>query len=290
MVLAALLHGTADFSWTRWPIHPSTVIGSALLLLLYYMAIGPWRMKYNWGKVPSVWQPISFTAGVIVILTTLNGPIHELGDNYLFSAHMVQHLLLTLLMPPLLLAGCPDWLLRVLVKRTVGFGLARALTHPLLAFAIYNVVLIGWHFPIFYNWALEDHNVHIVQHLMFMVTATMMWWPVVDPVPEMQRMQTPVRLLYLFAISVPMSVISALITLSEDVLYGWYSDAPRVFNLTALDDQQLGGLIMWVPGALVFWVAISVIFYKWATRENREEARAREILAANKSFLAGTDS
>ncbi|MGQ0561387.1 MAG: cytochrome c oxidase assembly protein [Gemmatimonadota bacterium] len=274
----ALLHGQTVFSWTRWTIHPSTVIGSALFLSAYFMAIGPWRMKYNWGSAPSLWQPISFTAGVLVLLLSLNGPLHDLGDNYLFSAHMVQHLLITLVMPPLLLAGCPDWLLRLLIGKTIGLGAARVLTHPLVAFGVYNVVLVGWHFPIFYGWALEDHNVHILQHLMFMSSATLMWSPVADPLPELRRMASPVRMLYLFVLSIPMAVLSALITLSDHVLYGWYDDAPRLFELTALSDQQLGGVIMWVPGALIFWVAISIVFYKWATRENRDEEVQRALL------------
>jgi len=277
-MLAVLLHGTAPFSWTRWPIHYSTVIGSAIFLWLYYMGIGPWRMKYKWGNPVRLSQPVSFTAGVLVMLLTLNGPLHELADNYLFSAHMVQHLVLTLLMPPLLLYGCPDWLLRALIRKTIGFPTARVLTNPLVAFGLYNITFACWHMPMFYEWALEDHNIHIVQHLMFMVTATMVWWPVLDPVPELVRMATPVRLLYLFALSVPMSIVSALITLSETVLYRWYDAAPRVSGLAALDDQQLGGLIMWVPGALVFWIAISIIFYRWASRENREEAAHRVAL------------
>ena len=277
--LAVLLHGDADFSWTRWPIHISTAIGSALLLAAYYMATGPWRTKNAWGAPPTGAQRLSFTAGVLVIMLSLNGPLHELADNYLFSAHMVQHLLLTLLMPPLLLYGCPDWLLRKIIRRTIGESVARALTNPLIAFGIYNVVFAGWHMPMFYNWALEDHNVHIAQHLMFMVSAVLVWWPVLDPVPELVRMQSPMRMLYLFALSIPMSIVSALITLSEDVLYTFYSNAPRVYDFPALDDQQLGGLIMWVPGALVFWTAISIIFYKWATRENREEEQQRALLA-----------
>jgi len=279
-MFAVLLHGTAEFSWTRWPIHPSTVIGSALFLWLYYMGIGPWRMKCHWGKAPPLWQPISFTLGVVVLLLSLNGPLHELADNYLFSAHMVQHLLLTLVMPPLLLMGCPDWLLRALIRRTVGFTVARALTHPLIAFGLYNIVFSLWHVPTFYEWALENHNVHIVEHLLFMISAVIMWWPVIDPVPELVRLQTPVRLLYLFALSIPMSIVSALITLSDTVLYTWYEAAPRVFALSALDDQQLGGLIMWVPGALVFWVAISIVFFRWSNREDREEAAARAAILA----------
>jgi putative membrane protein len=279
--LVVLLHGTQDFSWTRWPIHYSTVIGSALFLWLYYMAIGPWRIKYRWGNAPPLSQPICFTAGVLIIVCTLNGPLHELADNFLFSAHMVQHLMLTLVMPPLLLVGCPDWLLRALIRRTVGFDVARALTNPLIAFGIYNVVFAGWHMPLFYNWALENHNIHILQHLMFMISAVMVWWPVVDPVPELVRIQTPVRLLYLFALSIPMSIVSALITLSDSVIYTWYESARRIYTLSALDDQQLGGLIMWVPGALVFWIAISIIFFRWAGKENREEAQHRVFLGGS---------
>jgi putative membrane protein len=273
-----LIHGTETFSWTRWPIHPSTVIGSAVFLWLYFMGIGPWRMKYNWGKPAPIMQPVMFTTGVVIIITSLNGPLHELADNFLFSAHMIQHLLLTLVMPPLLLAGSPDWLLKALIRKTTGMPVARALTHPLIAFGIYNIVFAGWHMPLFYEWALENHNVHILEHLMFMVSAVMVWWPVMNPVPELVRMQTPVRLLYLFALSIPMSIVSALITLSENVQYTWYEAAPRVMGLSALEDQQLGGLIMWVPGALVFWFAISIIFFRWAHSENREEARHRVAL------------
>lgn len=278
MLLAVLLHDETIFSWTRWPIHPSTVIGSAIFLWLYYMGIGPWRMKYKWGNAPPIWQPVSFTLGVVVLLLSLNGPLHELADNYMFSAHMVQHLLLTLVMPPLLLIGSPDWLLRALIRRTVGFPVARALTHPLIAFALYNVVFSLWHVPMFYEWALENHDVHILQHMLFIISATIMWWPVTDPLPELVRIETPVRLLYLFALSIPMSIVSALITLSDTVLYHFYEAAPRVFSLTALDDQQLGGLIMWVPGALVFWLAISIVFFRWSNREDREEAAARALL------------
>ena len=273
-----MLHGAADFSWSRWPIHPSTAIGCSILLGLYFAGIGPLRRKYNWADSVERWQPICFTTGVLILFLSLNGPLHELSDFYLFSAHMVQHLLLTLVMAPLLLVGTPDWLLRALIRNTVGFGVARVITGPLIAFGIYNVVFSGWHFPMFYNWALEDHNVHIIQHLMFIVAAVFMWWPVVEPLPELARLITPVRMLYLFALSIPMSVVSALITLTDSVLYQWYADAERVFSLTALEDQQLGGLIMWVPGALIFWIAISILFYRWATEANKEEEQARSDL------------
>ena len=275
----ALLHGDGDFSWTRFEVHPSVLIGCAAFLGLYLWAVGPLRRKYNWAENVDRVRVASFSAGIFVLFVALNGPIHELSDFYLFSAHMVQHLLLTLIMPPLLLIGCPPWLLRALFKPRVIGATMRFVTGPLIAFAIYNLVFSGWHFPQFYNWALENHNVHIAQHLMFIAAAVLMWWPVVEPLPEMVRMQTPVRIIYLFALGIPMSVVSALITLSAGPIYPWYVEAPRVFGLTALEDQQMGGMIMWVPGMMVFWVAITVLFFRWSKREEKEEWADRAAIA-----------
>lgn len=278
MASLALLHGDGNFSWTHFDIHPSVLIGCILLAGAYLAGVGPLRRKYGWADHVERRQVICFMGGVFVLFFALNGPIHELSDYYLFSAHMVQHLLLTLIMPPLLLVGTPAWLLRPMLRQKPIGSLLRITTGPLVAFGIYNLVFSGWHFPQFYNAALENHSIHIAQHLMFIAAAVLMWWPVVEPVPELQRMTNPVRILYLFALGIPMSVVSAMITLSESVMYPWYEAAPRVFSLTALDDQQMGGLIMWVPGMMVFWIAITVVFFRWSNREDREEASERERL------------
>ena len=274
----ALLHGDGDFSWGRFPVHTSVLIGCLALIAGYLYAIGPLRRKHGLAERADHVQTAFFLSGILILFMSLNGPIHELSDFYLFSAHMVQHLLLTLIMPPLLLIGLPAWLVQPLLRSRAFAATARTLTSPLVAFAIYNVVFAGWHLPTFYNWALENHNVHIVQHLMFIGAAVLVWWPVVEPVPELERMASPVRMLYLFALGVPMSVVSALITLSDSVLYGWYAEAPRIFSLSALDDQQMGGLIMWVPGMMVYWVAITILFFRWSRREEREEWRERDLL------------
>jgi len=176
--------------------------------------------------------------------------------------------------------GLPQWSLRPLLRHRVVRASARALTAPLVAFALYNVTFIGWHFPGPYNGALVNHNAHILQHIMFMGAAVLMWWPVVSPVPELERLQTPARILYLFALGIPMSIVSAIITLAEHPLYAWYEAAPRVFALTAVDDQQLGGVIMWVPGMIVFWIAITIIFFRWSRREERDEWRERALVQA----------
>ncbi|CAN5767976.1 cytochrome c oxidase assembly factor CtaG [soil metagenome] len=274
----ALLHG-GEFSWTRFDVHISTFIGCALWVAAYFHIIVRWRPE---GEAPATTaQKVGFVGGTVLLFLSLNGPLHDLSDNYLFSAHMVQHLIITMIVPPLWLLGLPEWSLRPVLGHRAALGTARVLTGPLVAFAVYNVVFIGWHFPGLYNWALVNHNAHILQHLMFIGAAVLMWWPVVSPVPELDRIQTPLRMVYLFALGIPMSIVSALITLSESAMYQWYVEAPRVWeHITALDDQQIGGLIMWVPGMMVFWVAITIIFFRWSTREQRDEWRERELIRA----------
>jgi hypothetical protein len=150
-------------------------------------------------------------------------------------------------------------------------GVARAakiLTNPVVAFLAYNITFIGWHIPRMYNWALMNHDLHIFQHLMFMSVAVMMWWPVVNPVPELERIPTgPLLMMYVFAFGIPSTVVSAFITLSDSVFYPWYAAAPRISSLSPLDDQRLGGLIMWIPGMLIFWVGISAVFFRWTKDE-----------------------
>jgi putative membrane protein len=273
-----LLHG-GEFSWTRFEVHISTLIGCMLWVAAYYHVIVRWRPEGT-AKASGV-QQLSFVGGTVLLFLSLNGPLHDLSDNFLFSAHMVQHLIITLIVPPLWLMGLPEWSLRPVLARRAGLATARALTGPLVAFALYNMVFIGWHFPSLYNWALVNHNAHILQHMMFIAAATLMWWPVVNPVPELVRLQTPVRLLYMAVLSIPMSIVSAIITFAEQAMYPWYEAAPRVFtSISAADDQQLGGVIMWVPGMLVFWIALTIVFFRWSHSEDRAERQERELLQA----------
>jgi putative membrane protein len=273
----ALLHD-GDFSWTRFDVHISTLVGCLVLLAAYGHVVVRWRPA---GEAPvATAQVVAFVGGTLLLFLSLNGPLHELSDNYLFSAHMVQHLIITLVVPPLWLLGLPRWSLRPILRHAAVRASARALTGPLVAFALYNVVFIGWHFPGAYNWALINHDAHILQHIMFIAVAVLMWWPAVSPVPELDRLPTPARILYLFALGIPMSIVSAIITMAEQALYPWYEAAPRVFALSALDDQQLGGVIMWVPGMIVFWIAITIIFFRWSRREERDEWRERALVQA----------
>ena len=194
--------------------------------------------------------------------------MHDLSDYYLFSVHMVQHLLLTLLFPPLLLLGMPGWLLQPLVRRPAVRRVARMVTHPVVAAALFTITIAVWHLAPYYDLMMRSHDVHIATHLMFMVTATLLWWPVISPIPELPRLGYGLGMLYLFLVGIPMQLVAAMITLTDSVLYPWYAVAPRTWNLSPLEDQQLGGLLMWVPGNLWMFLAIGVLFFIWA-KESR---------------------
>jgi putative membrane protein len=260
-------------------VHPSVLVGCVLLAAVYAFAVGAGARRWGWTEVKAErWRVVCWAAGLATLFFSLDGPLHELSDEYLFSAHMGQHLLLMLILPPLLILGVPPALIRRTLRVHGVRAVGRALTHPVTAFTAYNLVFLGWHFPAAYNAALTHHPLHIVQHLMFMSVAVMMWWPVIAPVPELERLPDgPLLMLYVFAFGIPSTILSAFITMSDSLLYPFYAAAPRVTSLGPLQDQRLGGLLMWVPGMLIFWLAISAVWFRWTREEYvewRQEARA----------------
>ena len=274
-VLPRLVRTVPPFDPGRWESHNSTIIGLAILSLLYLYAIGPRRRRAGIVERVSPWRIASFFSGILVAFFALNGPIHDLSDTYLFSVHMVQHLMLTQLMPPLLLLGLPAFALRPLTSPAWVQAAGRVLSRPPVAFAIYSLTFSAWHLQPAYDLMMRNHNMHIVTHLMFMVTAVILWWPVVSPLPEFPRLSPAGAMGYLFLASLPMMFVAALITLADGVLYPWYTAAPRVWGLSPLSDQKIGGLIMWIPGGMFYWLVMSVIYFRWAAREGQED-RAEE--------------
>ncbi len=253
----------APDAWRHWDLHPSVIIGVVLLGGLYVL-LGGFAAPRR--------RVAAFAASLFVLLASLNGPLHDLSDQYLFSAHMVQHLILTLLFPPLFLYGVPATLARRVIRPGWARALGVRLVRPMCAATVFTVPIVLWHLPPFYEAAMRHHALHIVQHLVFLATSVVMWWPVLSPLPELPRASYPGQLLYLFLLGIPMSVVGAMITLADTPLYPFYVAAPRVWGLSPLEDQQIGGLIMWVPGGLVFWLAMTVVWFRWSVREERGDA------------------
>jgi putative membrane protein len=222
---------------------------------------------------PSPAQRLSYFTSLALLFLTLNGPLHDLSDFYLFSGHMVQHLILTLVVPPLMIFGTPGWMLRPVLRKASLFGAARTLTSIRWCFVIFNVVLAFWHLPPLYNLALANHGIHILQHLMFIAASVLMWWPLMSPLPELPRAAYPAQMLYCFLMVIPMSIISIYIAMADTLLYPAYAAAPRILGITPMQDQQYGGLIMWIPGGVFFYAVMTVVFFKWSNRgEDTEES------------------
>ena len=291
-----LLHPAARIALTEFPVHPSTVIGLAALGALYH-----WRANSQQVQVlrvaqddsadcrpersegpalfvgPSTAQRACFFGALALIFLSLNGWLHDLSDYYLFSAHMVQHLLLTLVAPPLLIMGTPGWMLRPALQWPVVGPMARWATTAPRCFMIFTVVLAVWHLPPVYGLAMAHHDVHIVQHLCFMAAATLMWWPILSPLPELPRLSYPLQMLYLFLLTIPMSIIAICIGYADHILYPAYSSAPRIWGITPLQDQLIGALIMWVPGGLFFFAIISVVFFRWQQRDGQDSEASAQV-------------
>jgi putative membrane protein len=166
-------------------------------------------------------------------------------------------------------------MLRPLIQRPVIGAIARRLTKPVVCFVVFNLTIALWHLPVFYNAAMDNHNIHILEHLMFMAAAVLMWWPLTSQLPELPRLSYPGQMLYSFLMTLPMSIVAVYITMADTILYPAYSAAPRISFLSPADDQMLGGLIMWVPGGVIFMIIMTVVFFRWAQRGEDDSASAQ---------------
>jgi putative membrane protein len=249
-----------NFWLTQWNWDPSIVIGTALIVSLYLYAIGPLRKQHGFEPARRE-QVFAFILGMGLMFLALVSPLDELGDSYLFSAHMVQHLFLIVIGPPLLLIGTPDWFIRPIVRHRALFALLRFLTLPAAAFVIFNTDFFLWHAPALYNATLENENIHILEHMTFIIFGLLFWWPILSPSKDLPRLSIGGQILYLFLSCIPVLVLGVGLTLLP-LLYAPYIAAPRVWGISAALDQQLGGLVMLMPGNIIMIIVIA-LFLRW---------------------------
>lgn len=246
----------------------------------YLFYVGPLRRRLAgpellWVYPVSIRQVACFLGGLFTILLFEGTPLGELGAKYSFAAHMAQHLVYTLVTPVLLLLGTPSWVLRRLLSRAYRLlgrpvwlkALLKAALNPVFGFGLFNAGLVFWHLPQYYGLTSESGFYHGLQHLTFLGTGLLVWWPVVGPLPEL-RLPWLFRLVYLFVMGIIPGVIGAFITFSDRLIYGHYATTPKPFGLDPMTDQLIGGLIMKVFGSVPLWAVVAVDF--WVTFEREE--------------------
>ncbi len=266
-------------SWHGWSIEPP-LLYVAVAGLLYWA--GGRRSR---SITPEGRRTACFVAGLLSIVLAVDSPIDGWADK-LFWVHMIQHVVLLTVAPPLILLGRPwprMWLAIPRGTRTpVGRALARSpltapirsLAWPLPAFVLFNGTLVGWHIPALYNATLSSGAVHQLEHAMFFFTGLLFWAHVVDPGPLRHRLSWPARAAYVTgAMTVGWLLALVLVTLQHP-LYSHYAQLiSRPGGITALSDQELAGGVMWVLGSISYSIAVFVIFYRWLTPETKTPAR-----------------
>src|ERR1035437_9021557 len=228
--------------------HPSIPIGVAILIAIY---LGACRVA---GRKPTRRQAMWFALAMGAILFAQT-ELDELADARIFSMHMLQHLMQTFVIPPLILLGTPGWMLEPWMLSRPIKPIARLLTNPVIAFLIFSAVFVTAHFPPIFDRMCRDENFHIFLHLLFMASGMLLWWPILSQIPELPRLSYPAQILYLFLLMIPMTAVAAPITLATRVIYPWYTEGAHGWGLKPIDDQVLGGLIMWIgvlPALLFF--------------------------------------
>ncbi|MHB8717634.1 MAG: cytochrome c oxidase assembly protein [Candidatus Dormibacteria bacterium] len=270
----------AHLSLLDWSWEPTILLGTVAAVALY--ALG-WRRGWlrasddvsPWFRSPRT-RAGWFAAGMSIAYVALSSPIDRGGDEYLFSLHMVQHLLLMMVAPPLLLLGLAGWHPPAAARwwRRL-FGIA---VNPAVALLLFTVVLLVWHIPALYDATLTTEPIHVVEHLSFIAVAVVFWWPIVDPQRTPERQVSPfLKIAMLVASGIPPTVLGLLFTVGSHPFYDFYARAPRLWGLTPVADQQIAGVIMFGAGNIIYFVAISIVFWRLFADPAADEAEATAL-------------
>ncbi len=273
---------------TSWSFEPQIVVGIVIAAVLY--AVGWWKLRRRGrGRFRlHTWRAVCFGLGLATVAVALLSALAEY-DDVLFSAHMAQHLLLLIVAAPLIWLGAPmlpmlwafpvSWrkaIGRLLVPRSPVHRFFHFLTTPAISLTIYLLVVVVWHVPSFYDAAQGATALHDFEHTTFFCAALLFWWPIVHPTGGRRRLGYGAGALYCVPPMLEGTLIGALLTFSSEPVYATYQNAPRTFGLSVLQDQQIGGLLMWVIGGVLFMIPIFVQVYLLVGGEDVADARASD--------------
>lgn len=285
-----------------WGVLLHWTLTNPLLLLplaagiLYALGLRHWPRP--WTLRP--WAPYSFYLGLALTVAALAGPLDALADD-LFSMHMIQHMVLMMIGPPLLLLGAPTTpilrglpasfkksVVSPLMQSSGARSIYRFLAHPVTIFVSFSTTVWMWHFVTgAYEMATQHSWLHIGEHWTFIATAMLFWWVIIDPKPLRSRLSYPIRILFMGATMIQQVALGAFITYRETVLYPYYATRPRLWGITAVSDQQLAAMYMWIGGTMVLTISLVIIIAMWFDREERKSKEREAAEDAARAVQAG---
>jgi cytochrome c oxidase assembly factor CtaG len=261
----------------EWLADPLILAPLAVLVAIYVMRFRNSRSEAG-PRGATTGQAVAFAGCMVALLAALASPIDGLGEDYLFSAHMLQHMLLGDIAPLLLLLALSRVMLRPITRRV--HWVERALgpfASPLTGLALWLGLMYAWHIPALYDAALEHPVVHLLEHVSFFAAGLAVWWPLIQPVPMRRQMTGLQPIAYIGSAKAGLAALGLALTWSSTVFYPYYEHVPRIWGLSAIEDQNVGGVIMMVEQSMVFGLVLFATFVRMLQR-SEEEQRRRERL------------
>jgi putative membrane protein len=262
-----------------WAFHPHVEVWLLVVGLVgayVYMArvIGP--VAVTSGRAITRRQLTCFVLAMLMFWLASDWPLHDLAENYLYSAHMLQHMMLSYFLAPLALLATPEWMARAIFGSGRAYRALRFLTRPVVAGVAFNTVVMVTHIPGVVNNSVQSAPLHYGLHMLLVLTSLLMFMPVCGPLPELHLAPAP-KMIYLFLQSVVPTVPAAWLTFAENTVYSAYDKPVRVWGITVAADQQMAGAIMKLGGSIYLWTIIGVIFFRHFVIGTGREMRLRRV-------------
>jgi putative membrane protein len=266
-------------------VHLDVLVNLGALAGVYLVAAA--RHERTTGERLPRGRRYRYLGGVAVLFLGASWPIHDLAERYLYSMHMVQHMLFTFVAAPLLLTGTPAWMWRAMLRPRVVRVIWAQLTRPLVALLVANGVLFFIHWPAVVSLSVRSEFAHFSLHTLLLGSAIVMWWPVLSPLPELPALSRPGQLMYLFIQSLAPTIPASFLTFGTEPLYPIYATFPRIWGIDALTDQLIAGLVMKIVGGAILWVEITAIFFRWGHEETTQGWDALKFRNVERDIRAG---
>ncbi len=260
----------------QFQFHPEVwLMIAAIVGLGYYVVRVVAPVAAPAGAVVTRRQRLCFVVGVLLLWISADWPMHDIAEDYLYSVHMLQHLLISFVVPPLMVMAVPEWLARlILMEGSRAARIIRRMTHPVAAGVIFNALQGLMHWSALVDLSVRNGAFHYSMHLLMFASALAMWTPVVSPIKEMQ-LSEPVKMLYLFAMSIVPTVPAGWLTFAEGSVYPIYDHAQRLWGISVTADQQAAGAVMKVLGGLYLWTLIAIKFFRFSAAQRQTDAAER---------------